>query len=80
VSALNNKSEALNNLGRSTEAIELINHALKIEPDNPYAYYNLGIAFNSLEKYKDAKNCFKAARESKFTRMRQPSLTPLFHA
>jgi tetratricopeptide (TPR) repeat protein len=67
-------------LDRSTEALALIEPALKIEPDNPYAYYNLKIAFNNFERYKDAKNSFKLARESKFTIMKQPSLmTPLFH-
>ena len=65
---------------RSDEAIKLIDYALELDPENAYTWYNKGVSYNNLRMYKEAKDCFKKAREVKFTIVRNQSLTPLFYS
>ena len=42
-------------------AIEVLNRAQKIEPNNPDVYYNLGIVYEMKNQLEDAKHMFEKA-------------------
>jgi len=51
--------------GDFAQSAELIKQAVKIDPDNPAFYNNLGNSLTALEKYKDAIYCYEEAIELK---------------
>ena len=61
ISALNNKGNALGDLGQHQYAIECFDQAIKIKPDHVGAFNNKGIALDNLERYKDAIECYNQA-------------------
>ena len=44
-------------------AINIWKNALKLSPNNPQIYYNMGIAYESLNNLDDAKICFQKVIE-----------------
>jgi len=59
--ALNNKGDALKNLGNYTEAIEYYDIVLSIEPNNTDALNNKGDALKNLGNYTEAKEYYAKA-------------------
>ncbi len=52
--AYQNKSLALNKMGKNKEALETINQALKIDPGDAWAYSQRGKIYNDMKEYKKA--------------------------
>jgi tetratricopeptide (TPR) repeat protein len=50
-------------LGKHKQAIECYDKAIQIDPKYAVPWYNKGIALDKLEKKKDAKECYKRAKE-----------------
>ncbi|OYD17215.1 hypothetical protein CH333_01600 [candidate division WOR-3 bacterium JGI_Cruoil_03_44_89] len=48
---------------RYEEAIKTWERALKLSPNDPKIYYNMGIAYESLNQLDKARVCFKKAVE-----------------
>lgn len=42
-------------------AIEYYQKAIVIDPDHADAYFNMGVAYNDLENYDEAAQCYKKA-------------------
>lgn len=59
----NNLGFSLNQLGRYDEAIPYLSHALKIDPDRPNAYKNLGLAFVAKGRFAEAAELFVTATQ-----------------
>jgi len=43
------------------KALEFYEKALKLDPQNPQIFYNMGIAYESLNDLRNAKQCYEAA-------------------
>ena len=52
--AYQNKSLALNKMGKNKEALEVINQALKIDPGDAWAYSQRGKIYNDMKEYEKA--------------------------
>ncbi len=48
---------------RYDEAIKIWKKALKLSPADPQIWYNMGIAYESLNDLNNAKNCFQKVLE-----------------
>ena len=49
--------------GAFADAAEMLARALTIEPDEPYAQINLGLALQKLDRHNEALQCFAAAQK-----------------
>ena len=56
--ALNNMAGILVNMGKLDQAIKYYKKAIKINPGYQESYNNLGVVYNNLSRYDDAKNIF----------------------
>jgi len=45
--------------GNYDRAKELLNEALAINPENAFAWLNLGVAHQKLEEYEEARKCYR---------------------
>lgn len=59
--ALNSKGEALRNIGRYEEAIELYDEVLRHNNEHEFAWNNKGICLKNLGRYDEAKECYRRA-------------------
>jgi Flp pilus assembly protein TadD len=57
------RGEAQNRLARVEEAIEALQEAIRLEPDNPRAYHTLGILFDRKHLPQQAARMYRRARE-----------------
>ena len=55
VHIFNNWGKAAFDLGRLDEAIDCLEHAVKIAPDHPESHYNLGVAYSRKGRLKEAQ-------------------------
>ncbi len=55
------KGERLAKEGQFTEAVAAYRQAIRLEPDYPQAYYEMGLAYAGLNQYPDAVKAFKEA-------------------
>ena len=55
------KGERLAKNGQFTEAVAAYRQAIRLEPDYPQAYYEMGLAYAGLNQYPDAVKAFKEA-------------------
>ena len=55
------KGERLAKNGQFTEAVAAYRQAIRLEPDYPQAYYEMGLAYAGLKQYPDAVKAFKEA-------------------
>jgi tetratricopeptide (TPR) repeat protein len=55
VDLFNNWAVSSYNLGKTDQAIRLLNHALVLNPEHPESHYNLGIAYSSKGMLKEAQ-------------------------
>ena len=55
------KAQASLELGKETEAFQLVDKAIKQNPYDPFPYLMKGILLNKLEKYDEANECFGEA-------------------
>ncbi len=60
-SLLNLLGIALNRLGKTNEALEVFDNAIKLSPDKSAAFINKGILLVSIQKYDEAISIFKDA-------------------
>ena len=56
-----NQGLALLAAGQNDTAIEAFKHYLELEPDNPWAYNNIGDAYRTIGLYDQAENYLKLA-------------------
>ncbi len=61
----NNYANVLKDMGEVEKAVEHFGNALRIRPNSPEIYNNLGIAFRRLERHDDAIRCYRKALELK---------------
>lgn len=64
VNRINVDAMRLLSQGRAFEASSLLEHALKLEPQNPFTLNNLGAADQTIGDYADALNYYKEAASS----------------
>lgn len=58
-----NRAAAYNRIGNYRRAIKDCETTLQIDPTYGKAYGRMGLAFSSMDKHKDAKDCYKKALE-----------------
>lgn len=64
---LNNFGFNKHKMGASDQGIELINKSLAMDPKNAFAYRNLGVIYNDLQKTKKACKCWEKALDLNFS-------------
>lgn len=57
------RGEALNRLGRVDDAMEALERAASLQPDNARAFYTLGILFDKKHMPQEAERMYRRARE-----------------
>jgi len=57
------RGEALNRLGKIDEAIQALEQSLELWPENPKAYYTLGVLFDKKNRPERASVMYRKARE-----------------
>ena len=55
--------EALNHTGESEAAVEALEHAIALQPDNSRAFYALGIAYDRKGQPERAAEMYRRSRE-----------------
>ncbi len=59
--ALTYKADAVLDMGEPQWAVNLCQQALKIDPENGHAFYQLACAYTALNQYEEAVNCLSEA-------------------
>ncbi|CCE24910.1 Tetratricopeptide repeat domain protein [Methylotuvimicrobium alcaliphilum 20Z] len=59
--ALTYKADAVLDMGEPQWAVNLCQQALKIDPENGHAFYQLACAYTALDQYEEAVNCLSEA-------------------
>jgi signal transduction histidine kinase len=57
--ALSAYAYALNNVGQSSKAIPYGRKAVKLDPDNPFSHYALGLVLMSVDRHEEATRSFR---------------------
>jgi tetratricopeptide (TPR) repeat protein len=57
------RGESLNHLQRVDEAIEMLAHAVRLQPGNGRAYYTMGLLYDRKNLREEAQQMFRKARE-----------------